>query len=78
MKTLRERADLTQARLAYAVGTTEKAVRDWENGGAIPNFERAVAIAKVLKVSLRQLAIEFGLDVQGIPSDEGSIEEVNN
>lgn len=67
MKSLRERVDLTQAQFAHAVGTTEKAVRDWENGGAIPNLERAVSIAKVLNVSLRRIAVEFGLDVNGIP-----------
>lgn len=70
MKTLRERANLTQAQFASAVSTTEKAVRSWENEGAIPSFYRAVAIAKVLGVSLSALAREFGLDVEGIPDDD--------
>ena len=78
MKTLRERAVLTQAQFAYAVATTEKAVRDWENGGAIPNFERAVAIARVLRVPLKQLAEEFGLDISGIPDDNHAPETLNN
>lgn len=78
MKALRERVDMTQAQFAYAVGTTEKAVRDWENGGAIPNLERAVSIAKVLKVSLKRLALEFGLDVNGIPDGETDSEVQSN
>lgn len=70
MKALRERVDLTQAQFAYAVNATEKAVRNWENGGAIPSFDKAVAMAKVLKVSLKRLAQEFELDVDGIPDIE--------
>jgi len=69
LKALRERVDLTQAQFAYAVGATEKAVRNWENVGAIPSFDKAIAIAKVLGVSLKRLAQEFDLDVEGIPDD---------
>jgi transcriptional regulator with XRE-family HTH domain len=69
LKTLRHNAELTQAELAHAVRTTEKAVRNWENDLAIPNFEKAVLLAKVLGVPLRRLAQEFGLDVDGIPDD---------
>lgn len=69
MKTLRESVELTQAELAQAVKATEKAVRNWENDGAVPNFEKAVLLAKVLQVPLKRLALEFGLDVQGIPDD---------
>lgn len=69
MKTLRRNAELTQAQFALAVSATEKAVRDWENGGAIPGFDKAVAMARVLKVSLKQLAQEFDLNVDDVPSD---------
>ncbi|WNZ28191.1 helix-turn-helix transcriptional regulator (plasmid) [Leptolyngbya sp. NK1-12] len=79
MKALRERVDLTQAQFAYAVNATEKAVRNWENGGAIPSFDKAVAMAKVLKVSLKRLAQEFELDVDGIPDlEEQSAETDSN
>ena len=77
LKALREKADLTQAQFAYAVSATEKAVRNWENGGAIPSFDKAVIIAKVLRVSLKQLAEEFDLDVEGIPGDESDSEPLN-
>lgn len=71
MKTLRRNAGLTQFQLAVNVQVHEKAVRDWENSGAVPSFEKAVLLAKALNVSLKQLAFEFGLDVSGIPDDFG-------
>lgn len=77
MKALREKAALTQAQLAHAVSATEKAVRNWENDGAIPSFEKAILLAKVLRVSLKQLAKEFELDVQDIPDDEGGEAQSN-
>lgn len=69
LKALRLDAELTQAQLAHAINATEKAVRNWENDGAIPSFEKAVLLAKTLQVSLRRLAIEFNLDPEGIPED---------
>lgn len=72
LKALRENADLTQAELARLVRATEKAVRNWENDRAIPSFDKAVLLAKVLRVPLKQLADIFGLDVNGIP-DEGGV-----
>jgi DNA-binding XRE family transcriptional regulator len=71
LKALREAVDLTQAELAYAVKAAEKTVRNWENDNAIPSFDKAVLLAKVLKVPLKQLAQVFNLDVDGIPNDNG-------
>jgi transcriptional regulator with XRE-family HTH domain len=70
LKALREAVELTQAELAYAVRSTEKTVRNWENANAIPSFDKAVLLAKVLGVSLTRLASEFGCDVSGL-TDEG-------
>lgn len=72
MKALREAIELTQAELAHAVNSTEKTVRNWENANAIPSFDKAVLLAKVLGVSLKQLAIEFGCDVKGLEDEGGS------
>jgi DNA-binding XRE family transcriptional regulator len=69
LKTLRQEAEITQAQLAHAVGVAEKAVRSWENDGAIPSFDKAVKLARVLGVSLKRLAQEFDLQVQDIPDD---------
>ena len=69
LKSLREAAELTQAEFAHAVKAAEKTVRNWENGTAIPSFDKAVVLAKVLGVSLKRLAQEFDLDVQGVLDD---------
>jgi transcriptional regulator with XRE-family HTH domain len=69
LKRLREAAELTQADLAHAVRTAEKTVRNWENANAVPSFDKAVLLAKVLGVSLKRIAREFGLDVEAIPDD---------
>ena len=61
LKALREAANKTQAQLAREVGVAEKAVRSWENSGAIPGFDKAVRLAQILNVSLEQLAQEFDL-----------------
>jgi len=74
LKVLRKNAGLTQLQLAVKVSVDPTAVRAWENSGAVPSFEKAVSLAKTLKVSLKQLAIEFGLDVSGIPDDSGGDE----
>lgn len=74
LKALREAADLTQAELAYALKTAEKTIRNWENDKAVPSFDKAVLLAKILRVPLRQLAQEFDLDVSGIPDDVSSDE----
>lgn len=71
LKALREAIDLTQAELATAVKAAEKTVRNWENDKAVPSFDRAVVLARILGVSLKQLAQEFGLDTSGIPDDLG-------
>jgi transcriptional regulator with XRE-family HTH domain len=69
LKALRENVNLTQAQLASAVSATEKAVRNWENDGAIPSLDKAVLLAKILRVSLKRLAREFELDIQDVPDD---------
>jgi DNA-binding XRE family transcriptional regulator len=69
LKTLRQDAELTQAELALAVRASEKAVRNWENELAIPSFDKAILLAKVLRVPLKRIAQEFGLDVEGVPDD---------
>jgi transcriptional regulator with XRE-family HTH domain len=63
LKALRVRAGLSQSGLARAIGATEKAVRNWENDGAIPGFDKAYLLSKVLQVSLDELAAAFGLSL---------------
>lgn len=72
MRALRHNVGLSQNGLAVAVSTTQKTVTMWENQGTIPNFTKAVILAKTLRVSLKTLAIAFSLDVTGIPDDNPS------
>ena len=48
LKTIRERAGLTQAQLAEGVGVTVRAVRKWETAGirhaSLGNAEKAAAL----------------------------------
>lgn len=70
LKALRKSAKLTQRDLAIRLDVHDKAVAAWENQGAVPSFDKAVLLAKELKVSLRKLAAEFGMDVEGVPEEE--------
>lgn len=69
LKQLRERAGLTQTKLASLVGVTDRNVRDWENNGAIPSLDKAVLIAQCLNVSMKDLCRALGLDVSRVPDD---------
>ena len=77
LKELRELAQITQAQLARKVGVAEKAVRSWENDGAIPSFDKAVKLARVLNVSLERLAQEFDLEIEE-PAAEQSADDALN
>ncbi len=41
-------------------------IGDWERGESIPRFDRAVALARELGVSLKVLAKSMGIDVEGL------------
>lgn len=71
LKAARKRVKKTQEDVARELDTTVKAVWAWENSGAIPSFDKAVKLAEILELSLRDLAVEFGLDVSNIPSEGG-------
>ena len=66
LKELRKKAGLTQFDVAIQTNVRERAVRDWENKGAIPGFDKAVLLAIALKVPLPILAKEFGLNIDGL------------
>ncbi|WP_053364948.1 helix-turn-helix transcriptional regulator [Bacillus sp. FJAT-27245] len=51
----RENKGLSQEKLASMVGVTKETIRKIENGTSIPNVFLALALAKVLKVSLELL-----------------------
>ena len=55
IKTMREKANMTQADLARAVGLKRSAVAMWETGGNMPNASKLPVIAKALNCTVDDL-----------------------
>jgi DNA-binding XRE family transcriptional regulator len=71
LRQLREQNQLTQFQLRLQIGVSERRFSDWENGRAKPSLENAVALARVYRVSLKVICHYCGIDVTGVPDDEG-------
>ena len=66
---LREGAGLTLAELGKQVGVSDRNVWDWENGHALPRLDRAVAVARALGISLKELCRALKIDVDDLSSE---------
>ncbi|MFB2983652.1 helix-turn-helix domain-containing protein [Microseira sp. BLCC-F43] len=69
LKSLRERANLTQPELSRRMNVGIRIIGDWERGESIPRFDRAVALARELGVSLKVLAKTMGIDAADLVND---------
>lgn len=69
LKTLREAAGLTQPELSQKMNCGIRIITDWENGRRVPRFDNAIALARELNVSLKDLARAMKLDVSDIADD---------
>jgi len=58
LKKHRMRKMLSQTELARVLGVSNKQVSFWENGQSTPNLKNALAIAKVLGVTVEDLTRE--------------------
>lgn len=56
---LRERANLTQMKLAVALGVSITAISDWENGKAEPRLKHVRLLLEVLGCSFEELCEAF-------------------
>lgn len=56
LKDLRLEQNLSQEKLAKAVGLTHTAIGLWEQGKRIPNLDDVISLAKFFNVSLDYLA----------------------
>lgn len=74
LKALRERANLSQRQLGELIQVTERNLYDWETGNTFPRLDRAVALARALNVSMKELCIALGLSMEGIPDDSRDAE----
>ena len=64
----REGRGLTQGQLAEAVGVSQPAVSDWENGVSYPETVRVPTVAKALRVTPAWLFSAIAADVAATPS----------
>lgn len=69
LKTLREAAGLTQPELSQKMNCGIRIIGDWENGRRVPRFDNAIALARELNVSLKELARAMHLDTLDVPDD---------
>jgi len=77
-KTLKELVKLSgvsQVKIARDVGCSPGLISQYVRGLVMPTFDKAIAMARVLGVPLKTLALSLGLDVSGIPDD---IEELGD
>lgn len=56
---LRERANLTQMKLAIAIGVSLTTISDWENGKSEPRLKHIKLLLKILSCSFDELAEGF-------------------
>lgn len=75
MEDLRKRANKTRVQVGREVGVTERNIYDWENGKFYPRLDRAVALARSLGVSFKDLCIAMGIDVSGVPDIDAPTNE---
>ena len=69
LKTLREAAGLTQPELSRRMNCGIRIITDWENRRRVPKFDNAIALARELNVSLKELAKAMDLDTTDVPND---------
>lgn len=58
IKTARMRKGLSQRQMAEQLGVSQPAYLQWEHGDSVPNWARMKSIARVLELSLDDLAKE--------------------
>ena len=54
---IRNNAKLTQEQFAEMFGVSQQAVQKWESGGAVPDIEEIVKIAKYFDIALDSLVM---------------------
>jgi transcriptional regulator with XRE-family HTH domain len=69
LKDLLATASITQRELARRMDVSYSLVGFYIAGKKTPGFDKAVAMARELGVSLKTLASSIGLDTTGIPDD---------
>lgn len=58
IKTARIKKGLSQRQIAEQLGVSQPSYLEWEHGDSVPNWARMKSIAKILEISLDELAKE--------------------
>lgn len=74
LKELIKRSNLRQWQLSKEIGCSQSLVSQYVRGATMPTFDKAIAMSRVLGVSLKVLALSLGLDVSEVP-DDGKVDE---
>lgn len=71
LRTIRNQLPSTKSQedVAREAGISLRAYQEIENGEAIPNLARAVAICRVLNISLKTFCAAKEIDISGLPDD---------
>ena len=64
IRTLRSEQNLSQGKLAQALGVSRQAVSKWENGTAVPDMENLIQLSELFDVDLNYLATGIPQPVQ--------------
>jgi transcriptional regulator with XRE-family HTH domain len=64
-----ESRNISQLELARACGISSRSLNYYVKREKNPSFAVAIKICKILKISLRELAIALDMDVIGVPPD---------
>ena len=69
LKKLRQDLGFSQEELGRRIGCSFRSIAEWEAGRQIPRLDKALALARELKVSVKTLADIMRLDIEGVPDD---------
>lgn len=65
IKMFRERKNLSQQKLATAVGVCQQAVARWENGSAMPRADQLPKLARLLGCTIDELFVHTQMESMG-------------
>ena len=69
LKELIKQKKLTYGQMSQEVGCSVSTISQYVGGLKTPGFDKAIAMSRVLGVSLKVLALSLGLDVSDVPDD---------
>jgi transcriptional regulator with XRE-family HTH domain len=69
LQELLDQRGISKVDITKATGLRENTLRRWQRREVVPGLSSAIAISKLLNVSLKTFSRSIGLDVEGVPDD---------